>query len=610
MEIPAGPFALLRREGREHVEVLTGTVGTAPSLAALPLRPSLVGPDLLAVVPYRQVRERGFEAVDDGAPLSYLRVDGCAEVPTDEVLAALPAAPPRVRGGAFDVPDNAYAQMVEDVLRDEIGRGEGSNFVIHRVYEASVDGDPLTAALAAFARLLRDERGAYWTFLVHTGTRTFVGASPERHVSVDDGLVMMNPISGTYRHPAGGPDRDGLLAFLADRKEIDELYMVLDEELKMMATVADVGGQVVGPYLKQMAHLTHTEYLLVGRGSLDARQVLRETMFAPTVVGSPIENACRVIARHERRGRDYYGGVLALIGQDSAGRQTLDAPILIRTAVISAAGSLRVPVGATLVRHSTPAHEVAETYAKAAGVMAALGLRGSGGGSSPALLVADDDVRAALERRNGTLARFWLEARSSVLSPVFAGRRVLVVDAEDTFTGMLAHQLRALGFAVTLRSYREDFDCEGFDLVVVGPGPGDPGDLGDPKIARLREIVDQLLEARQPMLAICLGHQILAGALGLPLHRKDTPYQGMQREIDFFGRAERVGFYSTYTALYSPLAGVEVSHDPLSGEVHALRGASFAGVQFHPESVLTEHGIDLLRELVGPLVYAGRQARP
>jgi phenazine biosynthesis protein phzE len=356
-----------------------------------------------------------------------------------------------------------------------------------------------------------------------------------------------------------------------------------------------------------MAHLTHTEYLLVGRGSRDVREVLRETMFAPTVVGSPIENACRVVARHERRGRGYYAGVLALIGRDPAGRQTLDAPILIRTAVISADGELRVPVGATLVRHSTPSHEVAETYAKAAGVMAALGLRGGAGDAMSAMFVADSEVRAELARRNSTLARFWLEERSA--SPVFTGRQVLVVDAEDTFTGMLAHQLRALGFGVTLRSYRDDLDVEGFDLVVVGPGPGDPGDLADPKISALRRLVDGLLSSGQPTLAICLGHQVLAAALGLPLHRKDAPYQGMQREIDFFGRAERVGFYSTYTAVFSPLAGVEVSRDPRSGEVHALRGASFAGVQFHPESVLTEHGVDLLRELVTPLLSLSREGR-
>ncbi|HKT05114.1 MAG TPA: chorismate-binding protein, partial [Rugosimonospora sp.] len=363
-----GPFALLRREGSDRIEVLAGAARDVPALADIPL-PQEGGGGTLAVVPYRQVSERGFACVDDHAPLTCLVATETAEVPLADALILLPDGPVRLRDGGFDIDDDEYGRVVGRVLRDEIGRGEGANFVIHRAYTATVDGDPLRAALAALGRLLRRERGAYWTFLVHTPERTFVGASPERHVSVADGQVMMNPISGTYRHGAGGPDPDGLLRFLADPKETDELYMVLDEELKMMADVADLGGQVVGPYLKEMSRLTHTEYLLVGEGSHDVREVLRRTMFAPTVTGSPIENACRVIARHERRGRGYYAGVLALLGHDAAGRQTLDAPILIRTAEIGRDGRLRVPVGATMVRESTAAGEVAETHAKAAGIL-------------------------------------------------------------------------------------------------------------------------------------------------------------------------------------------------------------------------------------------------
>ena len=147
--------------------------------------------------------------------------------------------------------------------------------------------------------------------------------------------------------------------------------MVLDEELKMMAVVAEHGGQVVGPYLKQMSQLTHTEYLLAGRGSLDVREVLRRDHVRADRDRQPDRERLPGDrpARAARRG--YYAGVLALLGHDDAGRQTLDAPILIRTAEIYRAGRLRVPVGATLVRHSTAAGEVAETHAKAAGVLAA-----------------------------------------------------------------------------------------------------------------------------------------------------------------------------------------------------------------------------------------------
>lgn len=605
------PFALIRRENADHLELYTGTVTTVDRLADIPLPAGPPGLRTLALVPYRQVGERGFAHVDDGAPLECLLIEDAARVPLD----AVPAGPVRTSGPhGFDVDDVTYAEVVARVLREEIGRGEGANFVIHRTYTAQLDGDPLATGLAALGNLLATERGAYWTFLVHTGSRTLVGATPERHVSVEDGLVMMNPISGTFRH-----DGD-LLAFLADPKETDELYMVLDEELKMMATVADHGGQVVGPYLKEMAHLTHTEYLLAGRGGRDVREVLRETMFAPTVTGSPIENACRVIARHERRGRRYYGAVLALLGSDDEGRQTLDAPILIRTAELTPDGRLRVPVGATLVRHSTPDGEVAETHAKAAGVLGALGLGDGRVPRTPALSRADDPaVRAALAARNDHLARFWLDAHprpETLAVPALAGRTALVVDGEDTFTGMLAHQLRALGLAVEVARWDAAFDAGPADLLVVGPGPGDPTSVQDPKMASLRAQLIARLGAGTPLLAICLGHQLLAGLLGLRLHRRDAPYQGVQRVVDLFGVPRRVGFYSTYTALSaaaavdSPYGRVALARDAGDGAVHALRGPGFAGLQFHPESVLSEDGLAVLADLVPTLIREAAAAEP
>ncbi|MHC3464679.1 chorismate-binding protein, partial [Streptomyces flavovirens] len=78
--------------------------------------------------------------------------------------------------------------------------------------------------------------------------------------------------------------------------------------------------------------LAHTEYELRGRSTLDAREVVRETMFAATVTGSPVQNACRVSERYESEGRGYYAGALALLRREPGGTQSLDSPILIRTA--------------------------------------------------------------------------------------------------------------------------------------------------------------------------------------------------------------------------------------------------------------------------------------
>jgi phenazine biosynthesis protein phzE len=619
------PFALLYRPesaGPAAVEVLTGEVHGVDIIAELPIRAHRAGldaprHDVLAVLPYRQVAERGFSVPDDGAPLLAMTVREQWSVPLEQALEQLPDTPIEVASAGFDISDAAYAVLVRQVIDNEIGCGEGSNFVIKRSFTTTIRDYSPAVATALFRRLLLNEFGSYWTFVVHTGGLTFVGVTPERHVTLMNGVAIMNPISGTYRYPETGPDTAQMLKFVSNGKESDELYMVLDEELKMMASVCDRGGRAFGPFLKEMAHLAHTEYFIKGRTSLDVREVLRRTLLAPTIIGSPLESACRVVTRYEPEGRGYYGGVLALIGRDTTGRSVLDSAILIRTAQVDQAGELRLDVGATVVRHSDPAAEAAETRAKASGLTRALvdhtprsrpsvwptGGRGLG---------ADPRVMAALARRNDTLAGFWLNDGESVPSHLRLpdGHRVLVVDAEDTFTSMLAHQIRALGSEVTVRRFDEPFEPDGVDLVVIGPGPGDPRQVDHPKIAVLRDRLRWLLDGGRPVLAICLGHQVLSGLLGFQLVRRAVPNQGAQREIELFGTPVRVGFYSTFAAhseydevWHTDLAAaVEVCRDPSSGEVHALRGPGFQSFQFHPESVLSADGLAILSTALSALL--------
>jgi phenazine biosynthesis protein phzE len=678
------------------VEVLTGELRDVGATQDIPLERSAV----LAVVPFRQIAERGFDVVDDKAPLRCLIADQRIQVPVAQIMAALPARAPQFHAGEFDIPDEEYAAQVKEIIQEEIGKGEGANFVLHRTYRGQVEADSRNAVLAWFGALLRGEQGAYWTYAVWTPGLAFAGASPERHLTVKSGVVTMNPISGTYRHPAEGPSVGGMLSFLTDAKEVDELFMVVDEELKLMSAICPSGGRMIGPYLKPMSQVTHTEYLLEGLTDADPRAVLRQTMFAPTVTGAPMQNACAVIARRERRPRGYYAGVMALFEPGTGGVWDVDAPILIRTAYVDPAGQVSVPAGATLVRNSDPFSEVAETRTKAAGVLSAIGapLRpqssdavrssdaapspgtaassdavqpsdavrssdaapspgaagspdavrspdivgspdvirssdavqspdaarspevqpgvtaapasrptpdgaapGGPGPSGPTAVAEDRQVKATLLYRNERLAEFWLRPQGSAASPL-AGLEVAIVDAEDHFSQMLAHLLRRLGAGVRVESWR-DYRPGAEDLVIPGPGPGDPSGT-EARIEKLRHVIGGGLDQGKPFLAVCLSHQILAHRLGLDLRQLTRPHQGEQLTDDLFGQPATLGYYNTFTAV-APLEapdGVEVVRRRGTDEVIALRGKRFASLQGHPESALSPDGLALLARLIPALV--------
>ena len=339
-----------------------------------------------------------------------------------------------------------------------------------------------------------------------------------------------------------------------------------------------------------------------------------------------MQNACTVITRHERKPRGYYSGVAALFtprpstsGAPVAANEPthdLDAPILIRTAYL-VDGRLRVPVGATLVRHSDPEGEVNETHGKAAGVLGAIGaiprdtvipiadaIDEDAPAAEPKRLADDPGIASLLTSRNARLAPFWLNPQDAGGAGPFAGRSAIVVDVEDRFTTMLAHQLRHLGLSVEIVPWNviSDSRLDEIELVVCGPGPGDPRDPASPRIRRMREVVGRRWASGRPLLAVCLSHQILADSLGLELAPLARPHQGLQKSVDIFGTSASIGFYNTFTARVTPgtvTAGdAEVSADAETGDVYALRGPGFASVQGHLESILSRDGMSVLELLV------------
>jgi len=179
--------------------------------------------------------------------------------------------------------------------------------------------------------------------------------------------------------------------------------------------------------------------------------------------------------------------------------------------------------------------------------------------------------------------------------------RILVVDNYDSFVFNLVQYLQQLGATTeVLRNDEVTVDqVLAYDGVLLSPGPGTPTDAG-----ACIDIV-KLAGGRVPIFGVCLGHQAIAEAFGATVSRAPELLHGKTSLVTHDGVGVFEGIPSPFTATrYHSLAveeptvpaELEITARTDSGVVMALRHRELAieGVQFHPESVLTEHGYQLL----------------
>jgi len=189
--------------------------------------------------------------------------------------------------------------------------------------------------------------------------------------------------------------------------------------------------------------------------------------------------------------------------------------------------------------------------------------------------------------------------------------KLLIFDNYDSFTYNIAHAVRELGVEPVVR--RNDMmdleEADTFDKIIISPGPGIPSEAG---------LLPQLLgryATVKPILGICLGHQAIGERFGAHLRNLPDVYHGVKSTIDivtddylFDGlpRELEVGRYHSWVVERESLPDViEVTAVSRDGEIMAIRHRKFdvRGVQFHPESVLTPQGLQILRNWIGHRDY-------
>ena len=185
--------------------------------------------------------------------------------------------------------------------------------------------------------------------------------------------------------------------------------------------------------------------------------------------------------------------------------------------------------------------------------------------------------------------------------------KILVVDNYDSFVFNLVQYLQQLGAEVVVKR-NDEVNAEsinGFDGVLLSPGPGTPEDAG-----ACIEIVNAAIEKQKPLLGVCLGHQAIGAALGGKVSRAPELLHGKTSQVQHKNEGVFKDLKSPFRATRYHSLAIETPSVPdelvvtattdtgvIMGVKH--KTAPVEGVQFHPESILTEEGLQLLSNWLG-----------
>ncbi|MGF7173015.1 anthranilate synthase [Azospirillum doebereinerae] len=483
-------------------------------------------------------------------------------------------------------------QRVVEAAKAAFRRGD-----LFEVVPGQTFAEPCADSPATVFRRLRSSNPAPYEALVNLGDGEFlVAASPEMYVRVgagtDDGArVETCPISGTVARgadPLG--DAAQILTLLTSAKDAAELTMCTDVDRNDKARVCEPGSvRVVGRRMIELySRLIHTVDHVEGRlrAGFDALDAFLTHTWAVTVTGAPKRWAMQFLEDTERSPRRWYGGAFGRIGFDGG----MDTGLTLRT-IRMKDGLATVRAGATLLSDSDPDAEDAECRLKAAAFRDAI--------------------------RNVVPVSTTAEAAHAPRTRPGAGRRVLLVDHDDSFVHTLGDYFRQTGARVsTLRhgSAREALRADPPDLLVLSPGPGRPGDFD------IAGTIDAALALGVPVFGVCLGLQGIVERFGGTLDPLPEPMHGKASDIAVLGGALfdglpdrlRVGRYHSLVGRRADLPPeLRIAAETDDGLVMAVehRSLPLAAVQFHPESILTldgGHGLTLIGNVMERL--AGRRA--
>ncbi len=330
--------------------------------------------------------------------------------------------------------------------------------------------------------------------------------------------------------------------------------------------------------------MIHTGDHVVGtlRPEYDALDAFLSHAWAVTVTGAPKKWAMQFIEDHERSPRRWYGGAVGAAFANG----NMNTGLTLRTIQFKD-GIASVRAGATLLFDSDPNEEENEIHLKASAFLDAI--------SKPT--PAGHNAETPMQAQTGT------------------GKRILLIDHEDSFVHTLANYFRQTGAEVQTMRFGFDLaqlDAIAPDLVVFSPGPGEPSDFA------MKETISACLERNLPMFGVCLGLQGIAEYFGAELKFLNYPMHGKPSTVivepspmftDLPPAFTTARYHSIYFNADKAPDGIKVLGRTDDNVAMAICHETLPiwAVQFHPESILTlenDHGLQVIRNVVGMAVAA------
>lgn len=469
-----------------------------------------------------------------------------------------------------------YANLVK-LAKERFACGDLFEVVPSQTFYANCQLQP-----SALFRRMRQVNPSPYGFFINLGEEEYlVGASPEMYVRVQGKRVETCPISGTIKRGADAiEDAHNIQLLLDSEKEASELTMCTDVDRNDKSRICEAGSvRVLGRrQIEMYSRLIHTVDHVEGilREGFDAIDAFLTHMWVVTVTGAPKLWAMNFIEQHEKSPRKWYAGAVGWLGFNG----NLNTGLVLRTMRIKE-GIAEIRVGATLLYDSDPQAEEQETRLKASAFL---------------------DI---LQKPD------YKPSASAVIPQHGRGKKVLLVDHQDSFVHTLANYLRQTGAQVITVRYNHVLDYltkQSFDLVLLSPGPGRPDDF------KLKETIHAVLDHKIPLFGVCLGLQGIVEYYGGELAQLAYPMHGKASKVKVtseggifagLGPSFTAGRYHSLYAC-SETFPKELAITALSeeGVVMALAHKTLPiyAVQFHPETILSlphQAGLRIISNLMG-----------